>query len=208
MRKQHGLSQQQLAERLTHAGLPAYQSMVARMETGKRAFDLDTLYFLAKVLDTTPLNLITPEDVDEHVVVANVDVLAYRLRDWLRGFNPLPGQDKVAFRRLTPFADRVAFGNALTGYIDSAQRVARALARGEQPDPLDAELENSSAMMANSTEYAQDDDFPVEDRALYGPTRSYRCQHVDVAGRCTTTPRLDQRFCEAHAPLHSEENPV
>lgn len=57
-RERHGLTQQELATRLTAAGMPIHQTGLGRLEAGQRAIRIDELYTIAAALDISPLALL------------------------------------------------------------------------------------------------------------------------------------------------------
>lgn len=63
-RKLRGLSQAQLANKLTKAGRPMLDTAVSKMERGVRRVDVDDLVALALALDISPVALLMPPTAD------------------------------------------------------------------------------------------------------------------------------------------------
>jgi transcriptional regulator with XRE-family HTH domain len=93
LRKRHGWTQQQLAERLTELGVPVDRAAIAKIEVGKRRLQLDEAFVFAFALDVAPINFFLPLE-DEDVQVASRTVASSEtLRGWFVGERPLGGPD-------------------------------------------------------------------------------------------------------------------
>lgn len=96
-------TQQALADRLKALGYDMDRSAVARLETGKRGVSLDESFAIAAALEVSPLSLVLPRNEDEPVSVApDLTVSTAAAREWLRGEEPLPGQDRQFFEQESP----------------------------------------------------------------------------------------------------------
>src|SRR6202035_6197156 len=62
LRKRLDWTQEDLAWRLQELGTSMDQSMVARIENGKRAVSLDEMFVLAGALDVSPAALVMPRE--------------------------------------------------------------------------------------------------------------------------------------------------
>lgn len=97
-------SQQHLAERLSElSGHDIDRSAIARLETGKRGVSLDEAFAISAALEVSPLSLMLPRDPSQPVAVApHVTVTGKEAREWARGDEPLPGQDRQFFESESP----------------------------------------------------------------------------------------------------------
>ena len=83
-----GMSQTELAERMTDAGRPLSRAALLRLESGSRGLLLDEALALAVCLWVAPAHLLTPPD---GAVVGLTDKMAVDdLRDWFATGNPFP----------------------------------------------------------------------------------------------------------------------
>ena len=108
LRREHDWTQEEVARRLTRAGWPTTQSKIAKVERGtsKPKLSVDDLLALAFVLDTTPTNLVVPWDPDAEVqITPHVNVTGAKGRQWFRGWEPLPEQDRDRFSNSVPRQD-------------------------------------------------------------------------------------------------------
>lgn len=108
-RARHGLTAQQLAEKLTTAGVPWTRATVTKVETGRReSITVTELLALARVLDVAPLHLLVPvdgrpyDDERRYLVTPNEAQPVYRVREWIRGETPLSDTDTRVFRTEVP----------------------------------------------------------------------------------------------------------
>lgn len=98
VRQALGLSQQELAERLTALNGHVDRVTVVRTESGARGVSIDEAILYAAALGVSPVKLLTPDPADEMVAIApHLEVPARRARRWLRGKEPLPGQNEETF---------------------------------------------------------------------------------------------------------------
>jgi hypothetical protein len=92
------MSAQQLAERVSRFGIAWDRSIVANLETGRRAvLSVEEMLALAVVLDVAPVHLLVPtvDDQEPYLVTPQASPVATRgqVRHWVRGFCELPGRD-------------------------------------------------------------------------------------------------------------------
>lgn len=97
VRERTGLSQEDLAERMTALGRRMDRGLIARLETGRRRVLLDEVATFALALDTSPLFLGVPIDNRPASVAPARQVDADQVRAWYRGEQWLPGQDSRVF---------------------------------------------------------------------------------------------------------------
>ena len=96
LRKRHGWSASQLAERLAALGLPWDRFTVQNLENGRRRnITLDESVALAYALDVAPVHLmVSPADEHrEYFIAPELFTVANQAREWFRGRSPIPGQD-------------------------------------------------------------------------------------------------------------------
>jgi transcriptional regulator with XRE-family HTH domain len=86
IRLARGMTQQQLAERLSVLGSPTHQTSVARVESGKRELTLYEAFQYAYALDVAPVHLFVPTDSDELISIGpNMEAPPDHVREWIRG---------------------------------------------------------------------------------------------------------------------------
>jgi hypothetical protein len=175
VREERLLTRAQLAEKLAASGYPTLNEMrLTRIETGRtRGIDLDDMLALAFVLDCSPLHLLLPYGsgetfelpdgsrfplYDEDVtVVPDAQPMSHlMLRPWLRGAEPLPGQNVARFASSAP-PDELA----------SLRTEARSIEHGKPVIPLAVAVRNEmdgeetaeppalSPQLAEALEYAR-----------------------------------------------------
>src|SRR4051794_4209041 len=87
LRTRRGMSQQGLADRLNQLGARVDRSVVAKVESGKRAVTVEDALRFALALDVAPVHLLVPTDSDEPIHLApNLKASPYETRAWIRGF--------------------------------------------------------------------------------------------------------------------------
>jgi transcriptional regulator with XRE-family HTH domain len=97
-RTRRGMSQQGLADRLNQLGARVDRSVVAKVESGKRAVSLEDAFRFALALDVAPVHLLVPIDSDEPIHLApNMEAPPHEVRAWIRGFMPLFQDPRVYF---------------------------------------------------------------------------------------------------------------
>jgi transcriptional regulator with XRE-family HTH domain len=100
VRRRRGLSAAQLAERLRDVGLEWDRSIIANLETGRRAgVDVAELLALAYVLRVAPVHLLIPidDELAPYHVTPTQAVRAGRARAWVRGDDPLSADRREYF---------------------------------------------------------------------------------------------------------------
>lgn len=106
LRRKRRLTAQQLAERMTEAGVPWKAGVVTKLETGRReSINLAELLALAYVLDVALVHLIVSAELDKDALCAITPtqaVTADTARRWIRGQEPLPGQDPRDYHSEVP----------------------------------------------------------------------------------------------------------
>lgn len=96
IRKRLDITAEDLSERMRAAGVPFDKTVLANLETGRRRYvTVQELFALAQVLDVAPINLVVPvkEDSQFYAVTPEYATPADQAREWIRGRNPLVGQN-------------------------------------------------------------------------------------------------------------------
>lgn len=87
-------SQEWLAQTVTALGHPMHQTAIAKIEAGDRKVTVDEMLLLAVALEIPPSLLLVPvESDDDMAVTPTMNVYPWRVWEWLRGEEPLPGRD-------------------------------------------------------------------------------------------------------------------
>ena len=108
LRKRHGWTAEQLAEKLTAVGIKWDRSIVSNVETGRRAsITVEEMMALAMVLDTSPVHMMVPlEDRraigDTYAVTKATKTVPSLARRWVRGQMRLGPQDRRLFYSEVP----------------------------------------------------------------------------------------------------------
>jgi transcriptional regulator with XRE-family HTH domain len=93
LRNKRGTTQQKLADELGET-----QSMIARVESGKRTISVGELFRISYALDVAPLHLLAASFEPKEVPISNgVRLDPDRARAWVRGDFPIPGKNWRAF---------------------------------------------------------------------------------------------------------------
>lgn len=117
LRIRNGMSQQDLADRMNHLGARVDRSVVAKVEAGKRAVSLEDVFRFALALDVAPVHLIVPIDGDDPIHLApQMEAPPAEVRNWIRGFTPLPYQDPRVYFTVVPLSETRAAGEALAAW--------------------------------------------------------------------------------------------
>lgn len=117
LRGRSGLTQQELADTLGWT-----QSQVARLELGKRAVTVADLLALSWALDVAPIYLLAGSFTGEIPVIEQLRVPAGDLREWIRGYDPLPGMNYRRFFENIPDDEWLAvYGDKLEQRRGQAQ---------------------------------------------------------------------------------------
>lgn len=90
LRKARGLSQAQLANKLTKVGRPMLDTAVSKMERGTRRVDVDDLVAIAIALNVTPIALLMPNqwDMEPVALTESFDLPAKTAWRWAEGVGP------------------------------------------------------------------------------------------------------------------------
>jgi transcriptional regulator with XRE-family HTH domain len=116
LRTRRGMSQQALADRLNLLGARVDRSVVAKVESGKRAVTVEDALRFALALDVAPVHLLVPTDSDEPIHLApNLEASPYEVRAWIRGAMPLLQDPRVYFSTV-PLTETKAAGDALAAW--------------------------------------------------------------------------------------------
>ena len=112
VRAKRGLTVAELAERCAAAGFPeltvqALYNLEGRRSRTRRAarpVTVDELFALAKALQVAPVHLLVPPDTDDepYSVTPEVTAPALHVRDWVRGYGLLPGDDRQLYLTEVP----------------------------------------------------------------------------------------------------------
>jgi len=90
-RKARGLSQTELARRMTEGGRPMSKPALLRIEKGERKVSLDEALAFASVLWAVPANLLSPAGDDLVMLTDRTGMDGGALRSWLIHGNPFTG---------------------------------------------------------------------------------------------------------------------
>jgi transcriptional regulator with XRE-family HTH domain len=137
IRKERGLSQDDVARRMTEGGRPLSKVALLRIEKGTRGLSLDEALALARVLDVAPAHLLSPPDGSTVSLTDNVAVDGAGLRNWLLFGEPLLHETPTGRRAHM----RMRFAAAVETY---AQALVDAKNGGDT-----AGVENAKRMLAS-----------------------------------------------------------
>jgi transcriptional regulator with XRE-family HTH domain len=128
VREARHLSRPQLAELLAAVGHRIAPSELRKLENGPKNVLLRDVLALAYVLDVSPLSLLLPYGTGETVTTAGITIPVieervtvvpgtdssdfYSFKSWLRGREPLSGQDATSFYRESPPDELIALRRA------------------------------------------------------------------------------------------------
>ncbi len=94
LRKRHGFTQQDLADRLNLLGAHTDRAAVAKVELGQRGLSLNELFQYALALDVAPVHLVTAPDSEDPIALGpNMECTPGEMRAWVRGQRPFLWQD-------------------------------------------------------------------------------------------------------------------
>jgi transcriptional regulator with XRE-family HTH domain len=103
LRKRHGWTQQDLADRLNSLGAHTDRAGVAKVETGKRGLSLNEFFQYAQALDVAPVHLVAPPNSDESISLGpNMECSPAELRAWIRGRLPIFQDVPTYFTEVPP----------------------------------------------------------------------------------------------------------
>lgn len=125
--------QADLTVRLRDIGSPLSR-LIGKIESGERkGISLNDAFELAYALDVSLASLCLPHDDDAEVILAEkVRASSRDVRWWLRGQEPLPGQDRWTYETDVSDEERQRVLDAKRGVVDEQRRV-----RPETAEPLD-----------------------------------------------------------------------
>jgi transcriptional regulator with XRE-family HTH domain len=136
IRGRQGLSAEALAQRLREHGGLLDRAAISKIENGMRGVSLDEALLLAVALGLSPLHLFLPREDDDIVELApDVRVESIAARRWIRGIEPLPGQDDRVYRTEVPASEwrvldeRVVRARGIAEDARRRLRVAREMAK-------------------------------------------------------------------------------
>lgn len=113
LRGARGMTQQDLATRLSLLGARVDRTTVAKVENGSRELTLGEAFQYAHALDVAPVHLFVPTDSDEPISLGpNMEASPAELRNWIRGFLPI-FQDPRVYFTVVPLSETKAAGEAL-----------------------------------------------------------------------------------------------
>ncbi|WP_435239593.1 helix-turn-helix domain-containing protein [Streptomyces sp. YPW6] len=84
-----GLSQGDLAQRANALGVPLYQQTVAKLESGHRSLKFSEAEAIARALETSVIELMSPEDVKKREPYRNPPLKAEELKSRIRTFEQM-----------------------------------------------------------------------------------------------------------------------
>jgi transcriptional regulator with XRE-family HTH domain len=128
IRGRQGLSAEALAQRVREHGGQLDRAAISKIENGMRGVSLDDALLLAVALGVSPLHLFLPRDDNEGVELApDVQVTAVAARRWIRGLEPLPGQDdrEIPASEWNVLNERVVTARAIADDVHRRLRVAK-----------------------------------------------------------------------------------
>lgn len=118
LRRQRGIrSARELADLMSEIGFPWDRSIVANLESGRRAtVSVAELFGLAYVLNVSPMHLLMPDDGQElYEYVPGMAANARPVREWVAGRRPIHGQNLNLFIGAVPGDDPDDFWRGFPG---------------------------------------------------------------------------------------------
>lgn len=162
-RDARGWTQKQLAARLGELGLQTDRATIARIESGGQRASrapLDEVMAIAFALDVAPVHLLTPKQSDANIAVAPKHRFpAVRVREWIRGNDPLGGDPLSYFLAEIPENERSA---VLAKALRRSESAVARMHRAAEPDAV-RELERPA--IEKLQQYLDDQ---VDDRRAAG----------------------------------------
>lgn len=108
-RQRRHWSQQVLADLVNEAtGWNWKQTTVGKVENGTRAVTVEEMLVVAAILGVAPVHLLTPREDDDEFLFAGLSMRAPVARAWMRGEEPLPGQNRRFFFSEVPDSEFTA----------------------------------------------------------------------------------------------------
>ncbi|MFC6017584.1 helix-turn-helix domain-containing protein [Plantactinospora solaniradicis] len=127
LRQGRGWSARELADEMVKVGIPWDRSIVANLETGRRAsVSVEEFLALAYVLDVAPVNVLVPteSDVTEFEPVQGQVVDPMTAREWIRGRQPIGDQNMDTYFSKIAGSDFVSIYGALKKAQEARARAA------------------------------------------------------------------------------------
>ncbi len=127
LRKKRGWSAERLAQEMRGAGIGWNRGVVTKLEGGRRHdVSVAELFALSYVLNVAPVHVLVPPDDGEepYQVTPEVSVPASQVREWVRGYELLPGGDRRLYLAEVPADDFEELGGVLFP-LRPHQRAAR-----------------------------------------------------------------------------------
>src|SRR5215472_16093374 len=118
LRDSYGWSARRLGEEMSQAGFAWNRETVVNFELKRRRASLNEVIGLAYVLNVSLANLLVPVNPIDHPhpgemddkapfpVTPKLDAPVWRVRQWIRGWRPLPGQDPFRYFAEAPEHER------------------------------------------------------------------------------------------------------
>lgn len=164
LRKLRGLSQAQLANKLTKAGRPMLDTAISKIERGTRRVDVDDLVALALALNVSPAALLMPEAANSQKIALTGEISLASQTAWLWAVGDAPASDLL----LDPVAEHTeeehsAYWNLRQDFLNASHpsgrfSPARALTRTFAT--LRAEIDRLMAIFESpELEHATNEDF-------------------------------------------------
>lgn len=150
VREAHGWSQRELVRRLANLGLDLDPATLNHIETGQQEMGLDEVLALGAALECSPLYLVFPTSRDTDVQIApKIVVDAAVGRRWMRGKEPLPGQDRDLFARVMSEEEAAVKVRWLAAYSEYTNAQGRLMA-AERNKANDAAVQKLRAEVKRS----------------------------------------------------------
>ena len=103
LRQARGMTQQDLATRLSQLGARVDRTTVAKVEKGTRELSLGEAFQYAWALHVAPVHLFVPTDSDEPINLGpNMEASPAELRAWVRGLRPMFQDARAYFSTVPP----------------------------------------------------------------------------------------------------------
>lgn len=150
-RKARGLTQEELADMLTRAGIPMSKTAVVGIERAKRGVSLDEFLAITAVLNAVPAHMLTPPEGVFVKITDDSGTDALGFRDFLRYGFPW-NLDAVPYEYL-PDEEREKFQLRIARL---ALNVSDAYRGGDNPSVVDAVLKIVDEVVLRESELARD----------------------------------------------------
>jgi transcriptional regulator with XRE-family HTH domain len=139
-RRRQGLTQAQLAEKVTSRGVPMARESVAKTETGVRGLTLNDAIAIAVALGVPLTTLMLPRESQATVALTpNFITSAQTARSWLRGRGVLRPEDQRAVRDMESEEDRLVADNPLMSIFTTLnETMATSITEGDKAQAIRA----------------------------------------------------------------------